>query len=62
MREMKRLRVEVVIEIPEATYADDFDSKASWLLCYAFEHGDASGDFYIYADSDVTIEDFEETE
>lgn len=62
MREMKRLRFTAVIEIPEDTFSGEFGSEAYWLLCHFFEHGDASGDFYTYSDSDVTIEDFEETE
>ncbi|MFJ3084405.1 hypothetical protein ACIPJG_32265 [Streptomyces halstedii] len=62
MREMKRVRFNAVIEIPEDTFAGEFDSETDSLLYHSFVHGNGSGDFYTYCDGDVTVEDFEETE
>ncbi|MET9816910.1 hypothetical protein [Streptomyces sp. NPDC006355] len=62
-RKMRRLRFNGVLEIPEDTFAGEFDSDTDCLLVHAFEHGDASGDFFTYTRDGVTIEDYyEETE
>ncbi|MEU0952831.1 hypothetical protein ABZ353_10885 [Streptomyces niveus] len=62
MEKMKRIRFNGVIEIPEDTFAGEYDSEVDSLFYWAFEHGHGSGEFYTYKQGEVVIEDFEETE
>lgn len=59
---IKKLTFQVEIGINADAFEDEWDSDPGRVVWWALEHGDAGGEFGSFLTSEITVEDFEETE
>ncbi|AWN05252.1 hypothetical protein SEA_IBANTIK_28 [Streptomyces phage Ibantik] len=57
---MKRITTNLIVDIDDDVFEDEFDSDEGRVLLWALEHGDAGGEFEAYWTVKAVVEDVEE--